>query len=76
MLETQQHSTLFEFLDALTLLLAEVHDGCKLPEVTQKVNMALALIERDFPMAIQVLFALITNLNKKLKYCCSPVKLN
>ena len=76
MLETQQRSTLFEFLDALTLLLAEVHDSGKLPEVTQKVHMALALIERDFPMAIQVLFALNTNLNKKLKYCCSPVKLN
>ena len=71
MLETQQCSTVFKFLDALTLLLGEVHDSEKLPEVTQKVNMALALIKRDFPMAIQ-LFALITNSNNKLKYCCSP----
>ena len=66
MLEKKQHSTLFNFLDALSLLLSEVQDSSKLFEVTEKVNVAFALMERDFPMAIQVLSVLIATLDAEI----------
>ena len=43
MLAEQQRNTLFTFLDALSMVLAEFH------RFETKVNTAIALLERDFP---------------------------
>lgn len=62
---------MFFFLDALTLLFSEKHETTKLSDLKDKVNMALALIERDFPVAIQVsLFEYIMNTS-----CPVPISL-
>lgn len=66
MLEKKQRSTLFNFLDALSLLLSEVQDSSKLFEVTEKVNVAFALMEQDFSMAIQVLSVLVATLHAEI----------
>lgn len=54
MLGAEQRSSLFRFLDALTQLYSEKHDKLKLSELRVELNVALALMERDFPVSIQV----------------------
>jgi len=54
MLAEQHRNTLFTFLDALSMVLAEFHRLQDLPELETKVNTAIALLERDFPISIQV----------------------
>ena len=54
MLGPEQRSSLFRFLDALTQLYSEKHDKLKLSELRVELNVALALMERDFPVSIQV----------------------
>lgn len=51
----QQRDTFFFFLDTLRLLLAESHDHCMLDNHGERVNVALARLERDFPVSIQVI---------------------
>ena len=58
MLGRKQEETLIFFLDTVTLLLSESHVNCKLKELKDKLNVALALIERDFPISIQVYIGL------------------
>ena len=54
MLKECQRTTLFSFLDAVRKLLAEGIEQHSLQELEAEVNLALALMERDFPIDIQV----------------------
>ena len=54
MLGPQQRQSLFKLLDAITEVLSERHDRAKLGELAQRLNVALALLERDFPRPLQV----------------------
>ena len=51
--ETQQ-STLFSFFDVIAELCRENHCGGELPGLQKKLDYTLALVERDFPVVIQV----------------------
>lgn len=52
-----QRKTLFTFLDAIRKLLAEGIKSCDLQLLEEEINMSLALMERDFPISIQVFVA-------------------
>lgn len=54
MLGTRQRRSLFQLMDVITKLLSESHLPADLMEVETELNHALALIERDFPMSLQV----------------------
>ena len=49
-----QRETLFLFLDALTDLLAPEIPSEHLGQIEQQVHLALARLERDFPVSVQV----------------------
>ena len=50
----KQRETLFFFLDVITTILEEVHSSSRLDELQVQVDTALALMERDFPITVQV----------------------
>ena len=50
----QQRRTLFNLMSCLADVFAESHDTFTLDELEAKVAMALALLERDWPVDIQV----------------------
>lgn len=54
LLAPQQEQSLFFFLDSLAKLLRETHLKDELPKLEEEMNVALALIERDFPVSLQV----------------------
>ena len=54
MLPKQQEDTLFFFLDVLRDVLAESHSLDDLEKLKEDLNTAIALLERDFPISIQV----------------------
>ena len=56
MLGEQQRKTLFYFLDMLSLLLSESCKKSEVKEIESKLNVSLALMERDFPMTLQVMY--------------------
>lgn len=49
-----QEATLFRFLDAISKLLNEEQSTSDLDKLEQELNVAMALMERDFPCVIQV----------------------
>lgn len=49
-----QEATLFQFLDAISKLLNEEQSTSDLDKLEQELNVAMALMERDFPCVIQV----------------------
>lgn len=53
-LGTQQEETLFTFYDCLACLFSEKHKHDELDALEEDFNTTLALIERDFPVSIQV----------------------
>ena len=55
MLQDRQRTTSFLFLDAVRKILDEGIDQSKLQELESEINLALALMERDFPADIQVI---------------------
>ena len=55
MLPKQQEETLFFFLDVLRSVLAESHCLDDLGKLEHDLNTAMALLERDFPISIQVI---------------------
>ena len=59
MLQDRQRTTLFLFLDAVRKILDEGIDQSKFQELESEINLALALMERDFPADIQVMCVLI-----------------
>lgn len=52
--DKQRHS-LFAFLDATTRLLQPCHHQADVVALQEEMNLALALLERDFPASIQVI---------------------
>lgn len=54
LLGCEQRETLFSLLDALTSLLAETHKRDEVGGLQKQLNMALAMLERDFPISVQV----------------------
>ena len=55
LLGKQQRNTLFFVSDTLTDVLAESMKLDSLPKLQDKMNTALAMLERDFPIALQVI---------------------
>lgn len=53
MLGVKQQETLFYFFDVLRSVLAESHVIAELSKLKEELNLALALLERDFPISIQ-----------------------
>ena len=54
MLGDRQRETLVQFLDAIAELCAPCQDQAKIGALKEKVDVALALLERDFPLSLQV----------------------
>lgn len=54
MLGKKQQETLWFYLDTIAAILAESHDPALLDTLGDSLNIALARLERDFPVAIQV----------------------
>ena len=54
MLGRKQQESLIYFFDVIKSVLAESHDGDEIAELKDKLNISLALMERDFPLSIQV----------------------
>ena len=52
----RQRKTLFRFLDSLRDLVNEEQDIGRLETIETELNLTLALMERDFPITIQVKF--------------------
>lgn len=55
MLGVNQRESLFYFLDTITAVLAESHDPGLLDKLEGEMHVALARLERDFPVSIQVI---------------------
>ena len=53
MLGNNQRNTLFFFLDTIALLTAETQN-LNLDDLEERVHLSLAMMERDYPMSIQV----------------------
>lgn len=54
MLQDRQRRTLFQFLDVMRKILSECVDQQSIEQIESELNLALALMERDFPPDIQV----------------------
>ena len=54
LLPKRQEDTLFLFVDAITSVLAESHNRTELNKLNEDLHTAIALLERDFPVSIQV----------------------
>ena len=58
LLGDKQRQTFFKFLDVLALLCQDSISADSLPVLDMEVNLVLALIERDFPISVQVNFSI------------------
>ena len=65
MLGQKQHETLCFFLDVMTSVLAECHDPALVDNLTDQVNLALARLERGFPISIQVSYKIYNHIMLK-----------
>ena len=63
----RQRRTLFRFLDSLRDLVNEEQDIGQLDAIETELNFTLALMERDFPITIQVKFHSSINLRGNIK---------
>ncbi len=54
LLGQQQRTTFFKFLDLIKLLCKDSITADDIPVLNEKVNVSLALLERDFPITVQV----------------------
>lgn len=54
LLGVKQRKTLFHFCDICTKLFSESHDKSNTQNLIKEVNLTLAMLERDFPITIQV----------------------
>lgn len=61
MLDRKQQESLLYFFDTIRCILAESHTVSEISKLRDDLNTALALLERDFPISIQVIIKL--NLN-------------
>lgn len=54
MLGDEQRKTIILFTDAIAALCAPSQDAAKIEHLKEQVNVALARLERDFPLSLQV----------------------
>ena len=54
LLGEKQRKTLFRFCDICSKLFSEMHDKSNTQNLIKEVNFTLAMLERDFPITIQV----------------------
>ena len=54
MLGDQQQESLILFMDAIAALCAPFQDSVNIPLLEEQLSEALALLERDFPVSLQV----------------------
>ena len=54
MLGEDQRNSLFKFLNALQKMLVDCVTSAYLDELEKELNESLALLERDFPISLQV----------------------
>ena len=54
MLGDNQQETLIQFMDAIAALCAPFQDKARIEALKEKVAVALARVERDFPVSLQV----------------------
>ena len=50
----EQRQAIFKFLDLCSMLLAEVHSQSEVNELLKEANLALAILEKNMPITIQV----------------------
>ena len=55
LLGQQQRTTFFKFLDLIALLCKDSISADDISTLKEKVNVTLALLERDFPITVQVI---------------------
>lgn len=60
LLGNKQRQAFFKILDVLALLCQGSITADNLPVLDREVNLVLALIERDFPISVQVNFSMLT----------------
>ena len=53
-MEDAQRESLVMFMDAIAALCAPLQGEAKIPSLKEKVDVALARLERDFPLSLQV----------------------
>ena len=69
LLGNKQRQTFFKIFDVLALLCQESITADNLPILDMEVDLVLALIERNFPISVQVNFSmLIIYFPGKIKY--------
>ena len=54
MLGDEQRQTVILFMDAIAALCAPSQDAAKIEHLKEQVNVALAQLERDFPLSLQL----------------------
>lgn len=54
MLGDTQQETLIQFMDAIAALCSPIQDKARIKALKEKVAVALAQVERDFPVSLQV----------------------
>ena len=57
LLGQKQRSTFFRFLNVIALLCKDSVSKDDIPALCEELNVALALVERDFPVSMQVNFS-------------------
>lgn len=62
MLGTVQRQSVILFVDAIAALCAPSHDRSNMESLKEKVDVALARLERDFPLSLQVQSSNLTNI--------------
>ena len=55
LLGQQQRTTFFRFLDLIALLCKDSISADDISTLKEKANVTLALLERDFPITVQVM---------------------
>ena len=59
LLGKSQRVTLFKFFDLLSALCDDVQDRQKVFEFEEEANVVLSLVERDFPISVQVIVKIV-----------------
>ena len=59
MLGREQQETLFYFFSVLRSILAESHTVSEIGRIKEELNVALALLEKDFPISIQACISIV-----------------
>ena len=63
LLGLEQRKAVFKFCDVCTMLFSEVQDQAKVHKLLEETNLALATLEKDMPVTIQVSMHVYTYIN-------------